>query len=125
VYENINELKECFKELQNSKNIPTVQAASGLLRMLNDKHFLFRLSLFHRIMPHVDLLYDQLQSRNANASTDHSALGDFYNAVSIIRNEISLTSETSGEPPEFTKRKRNEDLTILAKEVYDIICFQA
>jgi hypothetical protein len=48
-------------------------------------------------------------------STVQSALGDFYNAVSTIRNEISLTSEISGEPPGFKKRKRNEDLTILAK----------
>jgi hypothetical protein len=124
VYENINELKECFKELQKSKNIPTVQAASRLLRMLNDKHFLFWLSFFHRIMPHVDF-YDQLQSRNANTSTVHSAKGDFCNAASTIRNEISLTSEISGEPHEFKKRKRNEDLTILAKEVCDTICFQA
>jgi hypothetical protein len=92
--------------------------------MLNDKHFLFWLSFFHRIMPHVDL-YDQLQSRKAKSSTVHSASGDFCIAVSIIRNEISLTSEISGEPPEFKKRKRNEDLTILAKEVCDTIRFQA
>jgi hypothetical protein len=38
---------------------------------------------------------------------------------------MSLTSEISGEPPEFKKRKLNEDLTILAKEVCDTICFQA
>jgi hypothetical protein len=50
------------------KNIPAVQAASGLLRMLNDKHFLFWRSFFHRIMPHVDVLYDQLQSRYANST---------------------------------------------------------
>jgi hypothetical protein len=87
---------------------------------LNDKHFLFWLYFFQRIMPNVDL-YDQLQSRSANSSTVHSALGDFFNAVSTIRNEISLTSEISGEPPEFKKRKR----TILAKEVCDTICFQA
>jgi hypothetical protein len=124
VYENINELKECFKELQNVKNIPTVQAASGLLCMLNDKHSLFWLSLFHCIMPHVDL-YDQLQCRNANSLTIHSALGDFCNAVYTIRNEIFLTSEISGEPPEFKKRKRNEDLAVLAKEVCDTFCFQA
>jgi hypothetical protein len=72
VYENINELKECFKELQKSKKIPTVQAASGLLRMLNAKHFLFWLSSFHRIMTHVD---EQLQSRHANSTIVHSALG--------------------------------------------------
>jgi hypothetical protein len=89
VYENIHELKECFKELQKSKNIQTIQAASGLLRMLNDKHFLFWLSFFQRSMPNIDLLYDQLQSRNANSSTAQSALGDFFNAVSTITNEIS------------------------------------
>jgi hypothetical protein len=105
VYENINELKEYFKELQKSKNIPTVQAASGLLCMLKGKHFLFWLSFFHCIMPHVDLLYDKLQSRTANSMTVHSALGNFCNAISTIRNEISLTSEISEEPPKFKKRK--------------------
>jgi hypothetical protein len=71
-------------------------------------------------MPYVYLLYDQLQSRIV-----HSALGSFCNAVSTIRNEISLTSEISEEQPEFKKRKRNEDRTILAKEACDTIWFQA
>jgi hypothetical protein len=93
--------------------------------MLYDKHFLFWLSFLHRIMPHVDLLYDHIQSRNANSTTVHSALGSFYNAVSTIRNEISLTSEISEEQPEFKKRKRNEDRTILANEACDTIWFQA
>jgi hypothetical protein len=75
--------------------------------MLNDKNFLFWLSLFHRIMPHVDLLYDQLQSHNAHSMTVCSVLGNVYNAVSTIRNEISLTSEISEEPPEFKKQKTN------------------
>jgi hypothetical protein len=92
--------------------------------MLNDKHFLFWLSYFHRIMPHVDLLYDQLQSHSANTTTAHSALGNFCNAVSTIRNEISLTSDISEEPPEFKKLKRNEDLTILAKEACDTVGFK-
>jgi hypothetical protein len=84
--------------------------------MLNDKHFLFWLSFFHRIMPQVYLLYDQLQNRDANSTTVYSALWNFYNAVSTIRNEISLASEISEETPEFKNRKRNEDLTILAKK---------
>jgi hypothetical protein len=93
--------------------------------MMKGKHFLFWLSFFHRIMPHVDLLYDQLQSRNTDSTIVQSALGSFYNAVSTIRNEISLTSEISEEQSEFKKRKRNEDGTILAKEVCDTIWFQA
>jgi hypothetical protein len=58
-------------------------------------------------------------------TTVHSALGNFYNAVSSVRNDISLTSEFSEEPPEFKKQKRNEDLTFLAKEACDTIWFQA
>jgi hypothetical protein len=54
-------------------------------------------------MPHVDLLYDQLQSCNANSLTAYSALADFYNADSSIRNEISLISEITGESPAFGK----------------------
>jgi hypothetical protein len=71
--------------------------------MLNDNLLLFWLSFFHHIMPHVDFLYDQLQSRNANSLTVHSALADFYNADSTIRNEISLISEITGESPAFEK----------------------
>lgn len=89
VYENINELKNCFEELQKSKNTPTVQVASGLLRMLNDENFLYWLSFFHRIMPHVDLLYDCFQSRNTNSTSLYLALENFYCAISAIRNEIS------------------------------------
>jgi hypothetical protein len=54
-------------------------------------------------MPRVDLLYDQLQSRNANSLTVYSAVADLYNAVSTIRNEMSLMSEISGEAPKFKK----------------------
>jgi hypothetical protein len=71
------------------------------------------------------LLYGQLQSHNANSTTVHPALGNLCNAVSTITNEISLTSEISEEPPEFKKQKRNEDITILAKEACDTIWFQA
>jgi hypothetical protein len=93
--------------------------------MLNDKHFLFWLSLFHCIMPHVDVLYDQFHSCSANSLAVHSALRDFYNAVCTIRTEIYLTSEVSGEPPVLKKLEQNEDLTILVKEVCDTIQFQA
>jgi hypothetical protein len=89
--------------------------------MLNDKHFLFWLSFVRRIMPHVDLLYYQFQSLNVNYDC-HLALWNFYNAVSTIRNVTPLTSEIS---QEFKKRKRNEDLTIFAKEACDTIWFQA
>jgi hypothetical protein len=76
--------------------------------MLNDKHFHFWFSLFHRTIPHVDLLYDQLQSRSV-CLTVSSTLGDFYNIVPTLRNEI-LTSEIS-EPPELKEWKWNKDLT--------------
>jgi hypothetical protein len=84
--------------------------------MLSDNHFLFWLSFFHLIMLHVNLLCDQLQSRNANSST-------VLSAVSIIRNEISLTSDRRA--AWIYEKKTREDLGVLAKEVCDLIWFQA
>ncbi|KAI9523805.1 hypothetical protein NQZ68_024327 [Dissostichus eleginoides] len=39
---------------------------AGFVRMLEDEAFCFFLALFHKIMPHVDMLFNQLQKRNIN-----------------------------------------------------------
>jgi len=43
------------------KYTQTIEQASGLKRTLLDDVFIYWLTVFHNIMPHVDILYNQLQ----------------------------------------------------------------
>ena len=103
VFENKDALIECFKVLQTVNSHQTVDAATGLLRMLNDDDFQFWLSFFHRIMPHVDILYDQMQNRNANSSTVHTALQSFNDVIMKIRNELTPDINELQEEPNSKK----------------------
>lgn len=127
VFENIEQLKECFEKLQNSNNTQTVNEASGLLRLLNDNNFIFWLGVFHPIMPHVDLLYDAFQNRNINSSSAFSSLENFYRAISLIRetNFENLVSTNTDSMPVYRKRKCDENRNAAVKEVCDTICMQA
>ena len=122
VYENLESLKECFLELQKVRTVATIRAASGHLRTLNDEEFLFWLSFFHRVMPHVDILYNQLQTRKCTSASIHGALDHFYNIIFRIRNEWPNVGSEVTEPS--AKKRKCENLIPAAKEVCDTICFQ-
>nr|CAH7730272.1 unnamed protein product [Callosobruchus chinensis] len=65
VHENREKLIEVFEEIESrcEKSI-TSNEASGIRRALEDPEFIFWLELFHKILPQVDILYNQLQSKN-------------------------------------------------------------
>lgn len=117
------ELKECFKKLQTGHTDTTDTAASGHLRTLKDPKFLFWLFFIHLIMPHVDILYNQLQSRNADSTTIHIAVDNFSQAINFIRDEADSSEFRS--LSNGVKRRRAENLNVAAKEVCDTIYVQA
>ena len=69
VYENLDDLMQCFESIRTSGSFDstTVREVSGFLRMLQDDDFQFFLQPFHQIMPHVDMLYLQLQKKDIDA----------------------------------------------------------
>jgi len=67
VYELREELVECFSKLATCNSTETVSAAVGFLRTMNDPEFLFWLKFFSKVMPHVDIFYNQIQARNIDA----------------------------------------------------------
>ena len=76
VYENRYKLEECFEVLEEKRtNRLTVNEASGQRRALQDQNFMFWLTFFHRILPHVDILYQELQSRNKESVMWKSDIG--------------------------------------------------
>ena len=61
VYENLQPLKNCLAEIQSTSNADqTIAEATGILKYLNDNNFMFWLELFHQIMPHVEIIYNQM-----------------------------------------------------------------
>ncbi|XP_062243198.1 zinc finger MYM-type protein 1-like [Platichthys flesus] len=91
VYENLNDLIECFEAISTdgSFDCTTVREASGYLRMLQDDDFKFFLHLFHQIMPHVDIMYQQLQKKDIDAVFIKRALQSFTSSVQAIRDQSS------------------------------------
>ena len=53
--------------------------------MLQDEDFVFFLSVFHNIMPHVDILYQHLQQKDIDAVLIQQALQRFTSSVQAIR----------------------------------------
>jgi hypothetical protein len=45
--------------------------------MLNDEKFIFWLNVFHCLMPHVDILYSQLQKRKIDSIEVKNAISRF------------------------------------------------
>ena len=116
-----DKLIECCTKLEASTHNDTVQKATGIKRMLNDPEFIFWLTFFNKIMPHVDILYQQLQQRNLDAFKAKSALENFQKHLQEIRVEC----DTIVVPTELTKRTFNIDaLRISAKEICDVILHQ-
>ncbi|KAF4110738.1 hypothetical protein G5714_007769 [Onychostoma macrolepis] len=61
--------------------------------MLQDEDFQFFLQLFHQIIPHVDMMYQQLQKRDIDAVFIKEALQNFIMKVQTIRDQSSFQEQ--------------------------------
>lgn len=120
VFENREALIECFLELEGSFSKDTVKEARGLRHNLEDSEFLFWLDFFHRLMPHVDILYNQLQMRKTDSIKVSHSVKNFLQIADGLRK--SLDTASSEEEPHENKRQRRESNRVAdAKEVCDRI----
>lgn len=87
VFEHKDDLLRCFETIRDSDEFDpvTVREAGGFVRLLEDDTFTFFLELFHHIMPHVDILYNQLQKRNIDSVFVQKILQQFTKKVQDIR----------------------------------------
>ena len=92
VHEKKEALKECFQMLSESEtsSTATINEATALLGYLENPEFCFWLNFFHLVMPHVDVLYSQLQNRHLDASKVQTYLANFTSEVNKIRNSNSV-----------------------------------
>lgn len=131
VFEYREELTECMEEIQSTSKQPTtIIKAGALARLLRDNKFIFWLSVFHRLMPHVDILYNQLQLTYTDAVRTKANVDHFVKAIDKERANMDKVTELVNQYPENApKRSRREEdfylnRTVAAKETCDIITTQ-
>lgn len=122
VYTYKDDLKSCLEEIideeQDGNNI---NQATGLKRHLEDEHFLFWLNFFHKIMPHVDILFKQLQMRDIDVISVKNCILSFNNNIQIIRNTILESEVPSTSTAKKRKTTAEDPKRRTALEICDII----
>lgn len=87
VFEHKDDLIRCFQIIRDSDDFDpiTVREAGGFVRMLEEEEFCFLLALFHKILPYVDMLFNQLQKRNIDSVYITGVIQMFTNSMQKIR----------------------------------------
>jgi len=128
-----NDIYECLERIldDNSYDYKTMNKAIGLKHYLDDAEFNYWLSVFNAIMPHCDVLYNELQHRSIDCIKAQKYVSDFKSVILNLRNSPDLDqlsaatnrpSSELGQEQGPTKRARSEDNRInVAKEVCDVI----
>lgn len=91
VYEYRKELVTVMENLENNDNIKldsTIEQAGAYKLRLKDKDFVFWLTVFHKIMPHVDIVFKQLQKQNTDPVKVKQDLQNFENEIQKIRDQM-------------------------------------
>ncbi|XP_025413812.1 uncharacterized protein LOC112685954 [Sipha flava] len=129
VYEHRDTLIECMKKIIDaSSQSSSINQATGLKLLLKDTSFIFWLNCFHKIMPHVDCLYNAVQARNTDPVQVQDSVRKFKIEIQKIRDNLTTLIEISN-IESSSKRKRIEDSMnnkkLAALEVCDVISIQA
>ena len=127
VFEYRELLYHCFEQIEIScRQTSTISQARGLKLKISQSDFLFWLHVFHMIMPHVEILYNQLQKRSIDAVTAKKAIQSFEEIIKDVRDNIDSIAKNYSQQ-ESKKRRQDDHKTrnIAAKEVCDVILFQA
>lgn len=122
VHENREMLIECIENIESTANkTNTINQAGALRRMLKEPIFIYWLNVFQCLMPHIDILYNQLQ-RNTDSHAINNAINNFE--INIKKEIDNLDNIKVEEDFISVKRKKlNFYLTgtIVANEICDLI----
>ncbi|KAJ8280031.1 hypothetical protein COCON_G00070970 [Conger conger] len=128
VFERKDVLIQCLETIRDSGEFDsaTIREAGGFLRLLEDVHFNFFLTLFHSIMPHVDILYAKLQKRTLDSAHLQGSIHKFTEDIQKIRDSLPTLCGQHGVSGSQQPGKRQRCLgpgehEILAAEVCDAV----
>ncbi|KAE9522751.1 hypothetical protein AGLY_016860 [Aphis glycines] len=110
----------------------TINQATGIKRLLTDVTFIFWLTIFHKIMPHIDCLYNNVQAKNTDAVQIQKSIDCFNKEILKIRDDMTNICEHISKHPDIeitSKRRRVEDninsTKLAALKVCNVISIQA
>lgn len=126
VFEHKDNLIKCFEHIRDTEisDKSASSQAAGFVRTLRDPRFIFWLTFFHKIMPHVAIFFDCIQQRNIDAIKMRAFVKNFVSAVVNIRKTYEDSEVSVSEP--VNKRQCVEQLSnrsnrVAALEVCDMI----
>lgn len=119
------DLIHCLEKiLDDEEDSNTINQACGLQKHLKDENFLYWLNFFHLIMPHVDILFNQLQKRDIDVASINNYLTAFSTNIQKIRDSVT-GNEVLDPGPSASKRQKSKESgdckRTIAVEVCDII----
>jgi len=123
VFEMREEIVECCTELEASSCKETGSAAGSIKRLLCDSEFLFWLQFLAIVMPHADILFNQLQAREIDANKASEC-------IQLFKTNVQNAKDTCTEIGASTKANENdwarysEERSIAAKQVCDVLMLQ-
>ncbi|CAH1997050.1 unnamed protein product [Acanthoscelides obtectus] len=125
VYENRKDLIEVMDNIEStSRDSSSINQASGYKLKLQDTNFVFWLSIFHKIMPHVEIVFNQLQKVCTDSVKVKNDLENFEAAIQTIREQMdSIIDEierVQRETDEPARKKRQVEEGSKKREALEI-----
>lgn len=91
LFENREDLIKVMQTIENNENIKsssTIEKAGSYKQRLQDKDFVFWLTFFNKIMPHVDIIFNQLQKKIAEPIKVKQDIQNFEIIIQGIGDDI-------------------------------------
>lgn len=137
VYDYRKDLITVMEIIENRDDITlqtTITQASSYKLLLKDEHFVFWLSFFNRVMPHVEIIFKQLQTKCTDPVKVREQVRNFQLSMQSVRQQVDdITQEVETElgntkEEKSLKRRRSEvcssDKKRQALEVCDAIILE-
>ncbi|XP_065117720.1 zinc finger MYM-type protein 1-like [Paramisgurnus dabryanus] len=123
VFAHREDLIRCFETIRDSSGFDpvSIREAVALAMLLEDQDFTFFLQLFHKVMPHVDLLYAKLQKKDIDSVHIKGSIEQFQLGIQNVRNSFHSLVDQSVEGGSRPKRRRPLNPEGVAAEVCDAI----
>ena len=121
VFESRDKLIQCCDVLEKSQSKETGLAAAGIKRMLCDQEFIFWLEFYSKIMPQVEILFAQFQSRSIEPTTARNFVTNFTSAIKKVKLEYGKRSEQNLSGGSKKRRSSTNEMSIAATHMCDII----
>lgn len=112
VFENREDLIKVMESIESNETIKlpsTIEKAGAYKQRLKDSDFIFWLTFFYKIMPHVDIIFSQLQKRITDPVKVKQDIQNFEEVIQKIRDnidEILVVNETNSKRDESLPSKR-------------------